>query len=204
MYTIYITNLDYFLEYISDYFNILFFLSIISALYVITNNNPIVSILFLICLFAIISCYLIFIGMTFIGIAYLLVYIGAISILFLFILMLINIRVSETKFETSNSLPLGIIISVFFFISLYKLVPLNHTINYSENTLSVWDNIYLSIFDKENINYIKINEWETNLIEITHISNIGNVLYTNYYFWLMIASIILLLAMVGAIIITKK
>jgi len=54
--------------------------------------------------------------MNFIGLSYLLVYIGAVSILFLFILMLINVRVSELQAETSNSLPLAIIIGICFLL----------------------------------------------------------------------------------------
>ena len=172
---------------------------------VITNTNPIVSVLFLICLFGIVSCYLLLVGMNFIGISYLLVYIGAISILFLFILMLINIRISETKSETSNSLPLGVLISISFFIPLYILIPLNGDLSISNDNQSVWDFLYKFLFEvKEKINYAKTSEWETNLIETTHISNIGNILYTTYLFWIILASVILLLAMVGAIIITKK
>jgi NADH:ubiquinone oxidoreductase subunit 6 (subunit J) len=63
--------------------------------------------------------------MNFIGISYLIVYIGAVSILFLFILMLINIRISEIQTETNNSLPLAIVISISFYISLYEIIPLN-------------------------------------------------------------------------------
>ena len=79
---------------------------IFSGILVITSKNPIVSVLFLIGLFLSISCYLIALGLNFIGLSYLLVYVGAVSILFLFILMLINVRISELSNETSNSLPL--------------------------------------------------------------------------------------------------
>ena len=82
--------------------------SILSAILVIVSKNPIVSVLFLIGLFLSISCYLIVLGLNFIGLSYLLVYVGAVSILFLFILMLINVRISELLNETSNSIPLVI------------------------------------------------------------------------------------------------
>ena len=92
----------------------LLFFYIYFSILTILNKNPIVSILFLICLFIFISGYLLFLGMNFIGIAYLLVYIGAVSVLFLFILMLINIRISEIKNDAINSLPLAILIGFFF------------------------------------------------------------------------------------------
>src|SRR3979411_2074658 len=95
-----------------DVFSIL---SIICGIFVIISKNPIISVLFLISLFLNISAYLILLGVNFIGLSYLLVYVGAVSILFLFILMLINIRISELLGNTSNSLPLGIVIIIFIF-----------------------------------------------------------------------------------------
>ncbi|RYE13571.1 MAG: hypothetical protein EOP34_08535, partial [Rickettsiales bacterium] len=55
----------------------------------------------------------------------LLVYVGAVSILFLFILMLINVRISELTTDNSNSIPLAIMIGIFFNVTLYKLLPTN-------------------------------------------------------------------------------
>src|SRR3978361_1072042 len=107
---------------------ILDFISLISVLcgiLVIVSKNPVVSVLFLIRLFLSISSYLIILGINFIGLAYLLVYVGAVSILFLFILMLINVRISELTTDNSNSIPLAIMIGIFFNVTLYKLLPTN-------------------------------------------------------------------------------
>lgn len=100
-------------------------IAIIFAIYTIISKNPIMSVLFLIGLFVAISLYLIFSGLQFIGFSYLIIYIGAISILFIFILMLINIRVSELLTETNNSMFLAILIILFFNISLNDIVPYN-------------------------------------------------------------------------------
>jgi NADH-ubiquinone oxidoreductase chain 6 len=97
--------------------------AVFCAISVIINKNPIISVLFLIGLFASISCYLIMLGLSFIGLSYLIVYIGAVSILFLFILMLINIRISELQSETNNSIPLTIIIGISLSYSLFQLLP---------------------------------------------------------------------------------
>jgi NADH-ubiquinone oxidoreductase chain 6 len=97
--------------------------SILCGIFVIISKNPIVSVLFLIGLFLSISSYLIILGLSFIGISYLLVYVGAVSILFLFILMLINIRVSELLSNTSNSIPLGILITIAFNYPIYQILP---------------------------------------------------------------------------------
>jgi NADH-ubiquinone oxidoreductase chain 6 len=99
--------------------------SILCGIFVIISKNPIVSVLFLIGLFLNIAGYLMMLGMNFIGLSYLLVYVGAVSILFLFILMLINIRISELTSDSSNSIPLAIIIGIFFNMTLYKLLPSN-------------------------------------------------------------------------------
>lgn len=162
--------------------------SIISGILIITSKNPIVSVLYLILLFACISCYLIFIGLKFIGISYLLVYVGAVSILFLFILMLINIRVSELISDTSNSIPLSIISLIAFYVPLRNELPSN-------------DSAY---FNNESVYHVSSNNWDGTISDISDITSIGNIMYTSHSMWLIITSIILLLAMVGSIIITIK
>ena len=185
--------------YNNEYLELLSIISIVCGILVIVSKNPIISVLFLICLFLCVSGYLIFLGLNFIGLSYLLVYIGAVSILFLFILMLINVRISELQTETKNSLALAVIVGVFLYYLLYIILPSAGS-NIDNNEL-------LTSFIKLNsnsISYVTSNVWDNNLIENSHIIAIGNILYSNYFIWLVITSIILLLAMVGAIIITIK
>lgn len=190
----YVLVFENYKEYLSSFLDIFSALAVLCAILTIINKNPIISVLFLICLFILISGYLIFIGMNFIGISYLLVYIGAVSILFLFILMLINIRISEIQTETSNSLPLTVLISITFYSILYGILPYLSSIKETN----------VSHEKHEEINYALSSVWDNNIAEVLHITSIGNVLYTNYFIWLILASVILLLAMVGAIIITIK
>lgn len=130
--------------------DILGVLAILCGIFVITNKNPIVSVLFLISLFATISTYLIMLGLSFIGLAYLIVYIGAVSILFLFILMLINIRTSELQSNTSNSIDLtGIVGSLILYI-LFQLLP--YDIAVINNYNSYYNNLIYNI--NNNINEI--------------------------------------------------
>lgn len=175
--------------------------SIFCAIFVIINKNPILSILFLIALFLIISIYLILLGLNFLGLSYLLVYVGAISILFLFVLMLINIRISELSTDTRNSYPLGIIAFIIFYTIISVIIPINmqqinitDLFNESTNLLNENNSLIHSIS----------NTWDGNLIENFHINTLGNIIYTNYLIWLIISSIILLLAMIGSIVITIK
>src|SRR6202045_3941848 len=109
--------------YSTGFLDIFAILSIFLGVFIIVTKNPIISVLYLILLFSCISCYLIFIGLNFIGISYLLVYVGAVSILFLFILMLINVRVSELLSNTSNSIPLAIFITISFNYPVYQILP---------------------------------------------------------------------------------
>jgi len=101
----------------------LYIIAILSGILVIICKNPILSVLFLIGLFICISAYLIFTGFNFIGLSYLLVYIGAVSILFLFILMLINVRISELLTDSMNSIPLAILVGSFFHYFLNNVLP---------------------------------------------------------------------------------
>lgn len=192
--------------------------AIFCAILVIVSKNPIVSALFLIGLFLSISCYLIMLGINFIGLSYLLVYVGAVSILFLFILMLINVRISELLTDTSNSIPLAIIISISFYSSVhstipYSIVPFTSYISNIINTFNdILDIILLYINNGiisftsnfTNTSFTTTNIWDGNLSETSHITSIGNILYTTYSIWLILTSVILLLAMVGAIVITIK
>src|SRR5260221_1395396 len=103
--------------------DIIALLSILSGIFVIITVNPIVSVLFLISLFVNIACYLILIGVHFLGLAYLLVYVGGVSILFLFTIMLINIRTSEIYQNSTESIPLGFIVSIAFFYPVSSILP---------------------------------------------------------------------------------
>lgn len=194
--------------YTIEWLDVLSVFSICAGITVITTKNPIESLIWLIGLFGLISVYLILVGFTFIGFSYLIVYIGAVSILFLFILMLINIRSSELQSNNSNSIALGLFVVflanyIIFEVLPYSLATLNNSLqkiisivnigsiqahDYKERFLLIWN--------------VVSNGWENYMFETSHISGIGNILYTSYNMWLFIASFILLLAMVGAIVIT--
>ena len=185
--------------------------SILSGIFVIISKNPIVSVLFLIGLFLSIACYLLVLGINFIGLSYLLVYVGAVSILFLFILMLINVRVSELLSDTSNSIPLALLIGVSFNYFVHQILPLNLS---SSNMIETSEYITFDQFinyvngsynlSSSELIFVTTKIWDGSLAETTHITSIGNIMYTSYSIWLIITSIILLLAMVGAIVITIK
>jgi NADH-ubiquinone oxidoreductase chain 6 len=98
--------------------------AILSSVLVITSKNPVISVLFLITLFINTAGYLILIGIGFVGIAYILVYIGAITVLFLFVIMMINIKlvdILEVGREYTKNLPLALSIG---FVFLYEIIAI--------------------------------------------------------------------------------
>ena len=132
--SLYIINEIFTNGYRAEILDLYWLVSILNGIFVIISKNPVISVLFLIGLFLSIAIYLITLGLSFIGLSYLLVYVGAVSILFLFILMLINVRVSELSSETSNSIPLAIIISISFNYPVFQILPYSlSTFNYTSN-----------------------------------------------------------------------
>ena len=177
------------------FLNFITLTSILCGILVIISKNPIVSVLFLIGLFLTISGYLMMLGINFIGLSYLLVYVGAVSILFLFILMLINVRISELVTDTSNSIPLAILIGIFFNSTVYEILPSSGTA-FNSYIFNINRNFY-DIFEINNINYsikemlnlsrdsseiafVSSQIWDGSLAETSHITTIGNIIYTSY------------------------
>ena len=202
------------------YFDILIIISlfsIICGLFVIIVKNPVVSVLCLIGLFFSIAIYLMMLGLHFIGLSYLLVYVGAVSILFLFILMLINVRISELVTDNNNSIPLSLfVISVFVIVSRISMTLYNHKesvpllvkddtsnddtiISNINNSITIHNDLY-----NNNIYNASAYTWDTIITSTSHINSIGNIMYTSYPILLLIISIILLLSMIGAIVITVR
>jgi NADH-ubiquinone oxidoreductase chain 6 len=197
-----------------EFVDVIYLISILFGVLTIISRNPIVSVLFLIGLFVNIAGLLILVGYNYIGLSYILVYVGAVSILFLFILMLINIRISELLSETNNDIPLAVLTVLLFYYIVGQVLPSNLTdntiVSYLSNSFSEVYNVQLNneffnIVDlKQEIAYASSKGWDSSLVEFTHITGIGNIMYTSYSIWLIISSVILLLGMVGAIVITIK
>ena len=216
--TLLFINEHYTEGYKVEFLNLLSLVSIFCAILVIVTKNPVVSVLYLIGLFFGISVYLMAIGVTYIGLSYLLVYVGAVSILFLFILMLINVRISEILSNTGNSIPLAIITVIAFNYSRTEILPYSENISAYHSLLYFFN--FFEAFISENLNpfffmlnafadnakilFVTSSSWDSSLSEISHIKSIGNIMYTSHSMWLILTSIILLLSMVGAIVVTKQ
>src|SRR5277367_105597 len=113
-------------------------LAIIAAVFVISTKNAIISIFNLIVLYILVAFYLIYIGITYLGISYIIIYIGAIAILFLFIIMMIDVEVVEKR--SNNYLPLLFLLFSGFLIALKKILCNIGLIRIK--TLSIEEKIY--------------------------------------------------------------
>ena len=187
--------------------DLLAFAALLSSVLVITSKNPVIAVIFLISVFVNAAGYLILLGIGFIGISYIIVYVGAIAVLFLFVIMMINIKLTdilETGSQYTKNLPLALAIGSLFTYEIYTIIP------FSFNNVS---NTIFDLYFKINgfiLNYeISINEWvntafnpvifDTTIAPIIQIASIGQSLYTQGASWLIMTSVILLLAMVAPI-----
>lgn len=177
---------------LSPNFDILFLLisvcSIFASLMVIFNKNPLHSILFLILVFANMSLLLLIQKIEFLSLIILMVYIGAIAVLFLFVIYMLNIKIIELN-EVNNSYLLGI--SLIFFIIIFEF----------------FINFMFSNTDNFNVAYtanLFVVDWSNIFYHLSNIKIIGINLYFANYFLFIIISVILLLAMIGSIVLTSQ
>ena len=167
------------------FFYLFSLIAIVSAIMVIVSKNTVHSVFFLILDFISISCLFIMIGAEFLGMIMLIVYVGAVAVLFLFVVMMLNVaQQNDELIETPtrySHLPIGLIISLVIFFELIIVVG---GWKYKPDLVSV--------------NSIKLDP------NITNTHSIGNILYTEYIHLFQLSGMILLVAMIGAIVLTFK
>ena len=167
------------------FFYVFSVIAVISAIMVTVSKNTVHSVFFLILDFISISCLFIMIGAEFLGMIMLIVYVGAVAVLFLFVVMMLNVAQQKNQWfvskDSSRHIPIGLLISVIIFFELiiviggwkYKPDLFNSTKSSLENGVSN-----------------------------TH--SLGQVLYTDYIHVFQISGMILLIAMIGAIVLTFR
>ena len=133
------------------FINILSFGAILSSVLVITSKNPVVAVIFLISLFINTAGYLILLGIGFVGISYIIVYVGAITVLFLFVIMMINIRlldILEIGSEYTKNLPLAFLVGTLFVYEIFSVIPFSFNniavINLPLDILNLMNEFFLS------------------------------------------------------------
>ena len=167
------------------FFYIFSFIAIFSAIMVTVSKNTVHSVFFLILDFISISCLFIMIGAEFLGMIMLIVYVGAVAILFLFVVMMLNVAQQKSEWFTSRDksthIPVGLLVSLIIFFELIVVI-------------GGWK--YKP--DLVNAASIDINSSTTNT------QMLGNVIYTDYIHLFQLSGMILLVAMIGAIVLTFR
>ena len=158
-------------------------IAIFSSLMVITSRNTVNSVFFLILDFISVGCLFIMVGAEFLGMIILIVYVGAVAVLFLFVVMMLNVAEQKQSWfigKKSTHIPAGLIVSVLIFLELLVVV-------------GGWKQ--------------KDDLMSSTTLVISNISNthqLGLVMYTDYILYFQLAGIILLLSMIGAILLTFR
>ena len=196
------------------FIDLLAFGSLLSSVLVITSKNPVIAVIFLISVFVNAAGYLILLGIGFIGISYIIVYIGAIAVLFLFVIMMINIKLTyilDAGSQYTKNLPLALAIGSLFIYEFFTILPFTlNDVSLISTVLNLLTNLN-GLFLESNIttsdivfNAINPVSPDTTFANFLQVQAIGQSLYTIGAFWLIITSLILLLAMVAPIFISRK
>ncbi len=167
------------------FFYIFSIIAVVSAIMVTVSKNTVHSVFFLILDFISISCLFIMIGAEFLGMIMLIVYVGAVAVLFLFVVLMLNVAQQKNEWftsqESSGHIPVGLIISAIIFFELIIVV-------------GGWK-YKPDLFNTNNLN---INS------EVSNTHSLGQVLYTDYIHIFQLSGMILLVAMIGAIVLTFR
>ena len=166
------------------FFYVFSIIAVVSAIMVTVSKNTVHSVFFLILDFISISCLFIMVGAEFLGMIMLIVYVGAVAVLFLFVVMMLNVAQQKNQWfiseENSGHIPVGLLISAIIFFELIIVI-------------GGW---------KYKPDLFEITNLTTNEISNTH--SLGQVLYTDYIHIFQISGMILLIAMIGAIVLTFR
>ena len=160
-------------------------IAVVSAIMVTVSKNTVHSVFFLILDFISISCLFIMIGAEFLGMIMLIVYVGAVAVLFLFVVMMLNVSQQKNQWfasqESSGHIPVGLIISTIIFFELIIVI-------------GGWK-YKPDLFDINN---------SVNSFNVSNTHSLGQILYTDYIHVFQLSGMILLVAMIGAIVLTFR
>ena len=167
------------------FFYVFSIIAVVSAVMVTVSKNTVHSVFFLILDFISISCLFIMIGAEFLGMIMLIVYVGAVAVLFLFVVMMLNVAQQKNQWfisiENSNHIPIGLLISVIIFFELIIVI-------------GGWK-YKPDLFDQGNLSIVN---------DVSNTHSLGMVLYTDYIHIFQISGMVLLIAMIGAIVLTFR
>lgn len=208
--------------------NLLFYLfgsiTLISSIMVIISKNPIHSVVSLILTFTNVTGLLILLKIEFLAMMFIVIYVGAVAVLFLFVVMMLNIKLNELSDNFVRYLPIGALISLIFFLEIFLIlyshfVPFNKVNSSDSLTMLFVDNPTLwemSISDIDFLTEVLLNNsiadsfestnqsWFSLIKPISNIESLGYLIYTEFFYHYLMASLILLVSMIGAIVLTMN
>jgi|TARA_B110001450_G_scaffold4597_1_gene4741 NADH-quinone oxidoreductase subunit J len=185
-------NIEVFLFYIFSS------LAIICGIMVISSRNPVFSVLFLVLVFCNAAGLLLLLETDFLAMLFLIVYVGAIAVLFLFVVMMLNVRITTLKESVLRYLPIGGLILFIFFFEVGSVIN-GDLVPFFSSKLACFENDFL-ILNQD----LKTTLWTNQIDPTTNVAALGEVLYTYYVYCFIVASLILLVAMIGAILLTMR
>jgi len=170
-------------------------LCIFSSIMLVFSNNPLHSALFLILSFFNVACLLFFLELEYLPLMFLIVYVGAIVVLFLFVIMMLNIRLSELWETSSQLIPCVVLLGLCFFSQLlFALQAHFTTFSFTEPGLvTELDGLFTTVMNAT-------SSYQTD----PNMRSIGFVLFTEYFYYFIVVGYVLLLSMVGAIVLTLQ
>lgn len=211
--------------------NLLFYIfssfALVSGIMVIRARNPVYSVLFLILVFFNCAGLLLFLGLDFFALIFLVVYVGAIAVLFLFVVMMLSISLVEVAEKKARYLPIGGALVFLFLLEIFLI--------YDNDLRHLTPNLVVSALSfsavsseigqlgsqgapfgqqLQTVDHLRsedqsllegsVVEWSHLLSTSTNIEAIGMCIYTYFFVFFGLASIILLVAMIGAIVLTMS
>jgi NADH-quinone oxidoreductase subunit J len=179
-------------------FYILGSLALVSGSLVVSARNPVHSILFLVLVFCNSAGLLLLLETEFLAMIFLVVYVGAIVVLFLFVVMMLNIRVTELKESVLRYIPIGGLVLIIFLGEILSVINGDLVPFFAGTTLNIDSQVILL---QKDLNLVL---WSNNISPTTNIEALGELLYTYYFYCFLMASLILLVAMIGAILLTMR
>jgi NADH-ubiquinone oxidoreductase chain 6 len=183
--------------------------TVVMAVLVITARSPIVAVLYLIGVFVLAASYLVVLGVTYVGLTYLVVYVGAVAVLFLFVVMMLNVRLSEvvtTGYEYTAGVPLGALLALVFLLEVLSVGP-SVISSITRNVIELLGSINSALLgvgvstpSTSGVHLVLAeNTPDATFAYLSQVQALGLSLYTYGFVWLMLIAFLLLLSMMGPI-----
>jgi len=176
-------------------------LLLVSSFFVISSRNPVHSVMFLVLVFLSAAGLLFCLEVEFLALSFIIVYVGAIAILFLFVVMMLDIKIGDNSLGSFSYGLLGLSLSFLFSIGI--ILPLFEGVSvYPYPETSFFDNIKLFLnVGASNTEHTYVS-WLNQIDFITNLESIGQILYTYYFVFFLMSGFILFVAMTGALMLT--